>query len=157
MGKVRPHIHTPATSTVAANHHGHHCSAAAPSWVSAYAPPSSAASPAGWPAPCPDPAAAAITNLLKYALNADPKSSTPNLLPTLAVDGDNLTFTYPQNDAATDLTYVVEQSQDLTTWTAATPCKTSVLSDDGFTSLMQAKIPRGSATKLLLRLKVVTP
>jgi len=107
--------------------------------------------------PLANPAGDGMTNLLKYALNADPKAATPHLLPVLAVDGDNLTFTYSQNDAATDLTYVVEQSQDLTAWAAATSCKTSVLSDDGFTSLMQVTIPRGNATKLLLRLRVVTP
>ena len=107
--------------------------------------------------PLANPSGDGITNLLKYALNADPKAATPHLLPTLAVDGDKLIFTYSQNDAATDLTYMVEQSQDLTTWTTATPCKTSVLSDDGLTSLRQATILRGTATKLLLRLKVVTP
>jgi len=106
--------------------------------------------------PDANPAGDGICNLLKYALNADPKSATPNLLPSLAVNGDNITFTYPQNDAATDLTYIVEQSQDLTTWTTATPT-TTILSDDGSTSLMQATLPRGTETKLLLRLRVMTP
>jgi len=106
--------------------------------------------------PLATPAGDGITNLLKYALNANPKASTPDLLPALALDGDNITFTYRQNNAATDLTYVVDQSQDLTTWTTASPC-TTVLSDDGVTRHLQATFPRGTATKLLLRLRVVTP
>jgi hypothetical protein len=106
--------------------------------------------------PLANPAGDGISNLLKYAFNADPKAVTPNLLPVLAVDGDHITFTYQRNNAAYDLTYVVERSQDLTTWTTVTP-STTVLSDDGFTSLLQAAFPRGAATKLLLRLRVVTP
>jgi len=106
--------------------------------------------------PLANPARDGICNLLKYALNADPKSPTPHLLPVLALDGDNLTFTYQQNDAATDLTYVLEQSQDLSTWTTATP-NTSLLSDDGFTRVIQATLPRGTGTQLMLRLRVVTP
>ena len=72
------------------------------------------------------------------------------------MDGDNLTYTYQQNDAATDLTYVLEQSQDLTTWTPSTP-NTSLLSDDGNTRVIQATLPRGTGTQLMLRLRVVTP
>ena len=106
--------------------------------------------------PQANPTGDGISNLLKYALNADPKSPTPNLLPVLALDGDNLTYTYQQNDAATDLTYVLEQSQDLTTWTPSTP-NTSLLSDDGNTRVIQATLPRGTGTQLMLRLRVVTP
>jgi len=106
--------------------------------------------------PLATPAKDGISNLLKYALNAPPTAAATALLPVLSVNGSNLTFTYRQNDAATDLTYVVEQSTDLSTWTTATP-STSVLSDDGHTRVIQATLPRGSGTQLMLRLRVVTP
>ena len=106
--------------------------------------------------PLAAPAKDGMSNLLKYALNAPPGSTATALLPVLSVNGSTLTFTYRQNDAATDLTYVVEQSQDLSTWTTATP-STSVLSDDGHTRVIQATLPRGTGTQLMLRLRVVTP
>jgi hypothetical protein len=106
--------------------------------------------------PLATPAKDGMSNLLKYALNAPPGSAATALLPVLSVNGSTLTFTYRQNDAATDLTYVVEQSPDLNTWTTATP-STSVLSDDGHTRVIQATLPRGTGTQLMLRLRVVTP
>ena len=106
--------------------------------------------------PLATPAHDGMGNLLKYALNAPPTATATGLLPVLAVNGSNLTFTYRQNDAATDLTYVVEQSQDLSTWTTATPT-TTTLSDDGNTRVLQATLPRGAGTQLMLRLRVVTP
>ena len=94
-----------------------------------------------------------LDNLLEYALNTNPLASQPGVLPTPAFDGANLSLTYRQNDAATDVTYSIEQSQNLTNWSPANPT-TTLLSDDGATSLIKASVPVGSAQALMLRLKV---
>lgn len=97
-----------------------------------------------------------VCNLLKYAFNIPALTSNPTSLPTVAVQGSNLVLTYRQNDAATDLTYSVEQSQDLHHWSTVTPTST-VVSDDGSTRVIQASVPMGSSGALMLRLQVSVP
>ena len=108
--------------------------------------------------PSASPARDGVSNLLKYALNASPTTpaSAASLLPVFAINGNTISYTYRQNLAATDLSYVIEQSPDLTTWTPVTP-STTVLSDDGSTRVIRATLNRGSTTNLMLRLRVVTP
>lgn len=54
---------------------------------------------------------------------------------------------------ATDLTYTVEQSSNLTLWTTASPVN-EILADNGVTQLVKAKVAINGATKLFLRLRV---
>ena len=95
-----------------------------------------------------------LSNLLEYAFNADPSLFQPGMKPASTFDGTNVVLTYRQNDAATDLTYTVEKSQDLLNWTPANPVL-STLSDDGTTRLIKATVPAGSAQVLMLRLTVI--
>ncbi len=106
--------------------------------------------------PTADPDADGISNLLEYALNTDPMNAASLSLPTVGMTGGTMTFTYRKNDAASDLSYVVQQSSDLLSWTAANVVNT-ILSDDGSTSVIQASIPVGASTKLWLRLSVTMP
>jgi hypothetical protein len=81
-----------------------------------------------------DPDADGLPNLMEYALNAEPKT-TDNTThsPTVAIAGDRLTITYTSpTSSATDLTYTVEWSGDLQTWsTGATATETVSTTDNG--------------------------
>ena len=103
--------------------------------------------------PLANPDSDGLSNLLEYALNVSPFTSSAAQVPTLAVEGANLTLTYRQNVSATDTTYTVQQSQDLITWSPANPTLT-VLSDDGVTRVVKAAVPTGTAKRLMLRLSV---
>ena len=94
-----------------------------------------------------------LDNLQEYAFNTNPNAFQPGVLPFSTFDGTNLSLTYRQNDAATDVSFVVEQSTDLLNWTPATPT-TTTLSNDGSTSLIKATVPVGTAQVLMLRLRV---
>jgi len=100
-----------------------------------------------------DPDKDGIPNLMEYAFNGDPLSAGGSILPVFGREGNNLTLTYRQNDAATDITYTVEQTSDLGSWTTANPTVT-VLSDDGSIKLVKASVPMGAVVKLMLRLRV---
>jgi hypothetical protein len=60
-----------------------------------------------------------IANLTAFALNINPVSPNPALLPTPAVLSGYPTLTYHPNPAATDVTYSVEASTDLINWSTA--------------------------------------
>ena len=100
-----------------------------------------------------NPSADGIANLLKYAFLLDPNLKSPNGLPKATLEGPNLTITYTRVNAATDLGYTVEWSNDLFIWSLAGITET-VITDDGITSLVQAAIPIGTESKKFLRVGI---
>jgi len=119
---------------------------------------------AGLAAPDQDPDMDGIENFLEYAFNLDPKANSHTLgtpghvsLPVLDCSSKpgSVLFIYRRNLAASDLTYLVEFSKDLTagSWTAASTSE-SVLSDDGETQVIQATIQDTLGDKVFLRLNV---
>jgi len=64
-----------------------------------------------------EPANDGVSNLLKYAFNLDPWTNGQALLPQAQTSGNNLTLTYQQ--LRSDVTYTVQASADLQTWTTA--------------------------------------
>jgi len=103
-----------------------------------------------------DPDRDGMTNLMEFALNSNPQSADSALFPTVTKAGGTLSLTYQKNLAATDVTYAVLQSDDVTGWTPATVTE-QILSDDGTTRVIKASITTGSAAKKFLRLKVTRP
>jgi hypothetical protein len=97
-----------------------------------------------------------ISNLLEYAMHLDALVPDANGLPTIERSGDTVSLVYRKNDAASDLTYSVEQSSDLTTWTTAQTTD-QVLSDTNGTKTIRATISGVSASRLFLRLRVTRP
>lgn len=102
-----------------------------------------------------DPDGDGIPNLMEYALNSAPDSANPSVLPQVAITGgDTLSLTYRKNKRASDLSYTVQSSPDLVTWTdRGTGSKISDLDAD--TELWQATQAINGEPRLFLRLKVL--
>ncbi|MGZ5504211.1 MAG: hypothetical protein ACXWGY_06080 [Chthoniobacterales bacterium] len=57
-----------------------------------------------------------IRNLLEFALDLDPKTSDTIALPAAVISDDYLTISFVPNSDATDVSFIVEASTDLTNW-----------------------------------------
>jgi hypothetical protein len=61
-----------------------------------------------------------VVNLLEFALGGNPLASSASVLPVIAKNGSNFTFTFNVQTAATaDYDIGAETSADLVTWTPA--------------------------------------
>lgn len=107
------------------------------------------------------PAGDGISNLMKYALNLEPKIPSINRLPScgaMAVGGTNyLTLTYTPTPLASDIIFSVEVTGDLQTWNSG-PGFTSLV-DTGTASTVTVRdtTPVSIASKRFIRLKVTKP
>ncbi len=97
-----------------------------------------------------------ISNLLEYALHANPFAADTTRLPTVAIEGSDLTLTYFKVTTATDIQYAVEQSSDLATWTTATPTN-EIVATAGNVQTIKARVAINGASRLFLRLRVTRP
>jgi len=108
-----------------------------------------------------------MANLLEYAFGTDPKTSNPSPL-TVNVSGSNLQIFFPCDASCTDISYIVQASSDLVSWTdiakslggAKTQAISSTVSDAGTGARTvwvtdSTAIPAGG--KRFLRLKIVNP
>ncbi len=112
------------------------------------------------------PAGDGIPNLLKYALHLPPKINGAAGMPTMSTvsaGGQNyLALTYTKVLAATDLTYTVETSGDLSAWAAdggSTAVVSATNNPDSQTQTVVVRdlTPKGTATRRFLHLKVTSP
>ena len=99
------------------------------------------------------PAHDGITNLMKYALNLEPLSPATHSITTDTSTG-YLRLTIPRNASATDLSYTVEISTDLTTWTTT---GTTVEVNNATTLRVRDNLLIGNGPRRFLRLKVTRP
>ena len=106
----------------------------------------SAAPDPGNPPLSDDPDGDGIPALLEYALNLNPDEPDADKLPGVVVVGDQLTFTYPKDTSKPELSYVVEASSDLISWT---PIPDILISTNGDIELRQAAIPLGEPQQFL--------
>ncbi|MBL9117783.1 MAG: family 16 glycosylhydrolase [Verrucomicrobiaceae bacterium] len=93
-------------------------------------------------------------NLLEYATAMNPASNDQVPLSAQKV-GNTLEFIYTKNKSATDVTYTVEWSDDLVTWSTA-GITSSILTDNPTTQQIKATVPAGVA-KRFVHLKVTRP
>jgi len=97
-----------------------------------------------------------LPNLLEYALHSNPAASDVTRLPTVAVEGSNLTLTYFKVTTATDIQYSVEKSTDLITWTDANPTN-QIVATQGNVQTVKALVAINGSSRLFLRLRITRP
>jgi len=95
-----------------------------------------------------------FSNLAEYALGLSPLTADPTLAgPTAGWDGANWTYTWRRPSDRSDLTYTVETSGDLASWTAVTATPTLVTTTGGIDT-WRVTVPPGTARKQFLRLVI---
>ncbi|MCE9612044.1 MAG: PKD domain-containing protein [Chthoniobacter sp.] len=93
-----------------------------------------------------------LNNLLEYALNGTP--SAFDAPPAVGSAPGILSLTYRRNLAATDLDFIVEEKSDLlSAWHPATVTE-EIVSDNGTTRVIKAKVSTASESTHFLRLNV---
>jgi predicted outer membrane repeat protein len=97
-----------------------------------------------------------ICNLLKYAFNMEPYDNTQDGLPVVSYGPGELSITYTEVIAATDLIYSPQWSANLTNWSDAGITRQTI-SDDGTTRRIRASIPAPSGAARFLRIVVTKP
>jgi hypothetical protein len=103
-----------------------------------------------------NPSGDGIVNLLKYALNLDPLHTSASGLPFAGDDGTWLTLTYTRVLAETDISYQVEWTDDFQMWSSSGVID-EILSDDGITRQIKAKVSLGGAGNRFMRLNITRP
>ncbi len=109
--------------------------------------------------PLADPEGCGLTNLARYAfaLPARGPVANPISLGTATVGSVTyLTLTLPRRAIATDLTYILESSPDLITWTAV-PDRTYTAGPDPVTAEDVVPLADAATSRRFLRLRITTP
>lgn len=123
-----------------------------------------AAFPTGQQTASANPAHDGISNLLKYALNMDPTVNSTQGMPVTALSApisgqQYLTLSFTQREDITDISYVVEVSSDLVSWssgpTATVTVSSTFLGNGMFTTVVRDLTPiTPSNRSRFIRLKV---
>jgi autotransporter-associated beta strand protein len=98
-----------------------------------------------------------VANLIEYATKMNPAAN--DVVPQSATkSASTFDFVYSKNKSATDVTFLIEWSDDLTTWSTAGVSAPTILSDNGNTQQIKVTVPAGTGvTKRFVHLKVTRP
>ncbi|MDP1579306.1 MAG: Calx-beta domain-containing protein [Candidatus Didemnitutus sp.] len=102
-----------------------------------------------------DPDADGLTNLMEFALGLNPRVASVANLPVVSRTGEEWVFTYTRPAERTGITYAVETSTALTSW--STSGVTHVRTATGATETWRASVPLSAGDKVFFRLKVEQP
>ncbi|MFZ4766941.1 MAG: hypothetical protein ACOYMN_18465, partial [Roseimicrobium sp.] len=107
--------------------------------------------------PTADPDNDGVQNLMEYATAMNPTAN--DVVPMSALkNGSTLEFIYTKNKAATDVTFTVEWSDDLMTWSTAGVTQALVPgSDNGVTQQLKATMAAGASGRRFMHLKITRP
>lgn len=105
--------------------------------------------------PSADPDGDGLSNLTEYALGREPKVAEAAPAPVASNDGTDWIFTYTRPADRTDVTYAVEVSTDLATWT--TSGVTHARTVAGATETWQGRVAMAGRPQVFFRLKVSQP
>jgi len=94
--------------------------------------------------------------LLKYALGLDPRAASAAGIPEMSATETEWVFTYTRPAARGDVTYAVEFSTNLTSWTSEGVTHELVSTADGFET-WRGRVPVSAGTAVFLRLRVERP
>jgi len=94
-----------------------------------------------------------FANLVEYALGTDPKVSRSTGLPQVGRTATEWTFTYQRPAAITDVTYAVEVSTTLTSW-STTGVTHTLVSTTGGIATWRASVPVATGANCFFRLRV---
>jgi len=112
---------------------------------------------AGPAADTADPDGDGIVNVLERFLGLNPLvADPPSALPYPLMVGTNFTLNYTHSLLATDLTWQVQWSPDLSTWLTNNITDLGV-STNGSTELRQGSVPASAGNPLFMRLQVTPP
>jgi hypothetical protein len=96
-----------------------------------------------------------MTNLMKYALGLDPKVPQSESGISLQQMGGSCALVFQRPANRPDVTYSVEVSTDLKTWTSSGVTLSQITSGDPQT--WQGSYPVGQGQQLFFRLRVTQP
>ncbi|HWB02861.1 MAG TPA: S8 family serine peptidase [Verrucomicrobiales bacterium] len=101
-----------------------------------------------------DPDGDGIMNGLEFAMRLDPSVPEAEPVPSVAVDGNEVVFTYFDDTIATDslFYFAPETSTDMETWTEAAP---TVIEEADFVRKMELRIPVADGERIFIRLKAL--
>lgn len=105
--------------------------------------------------PAADPDHDGVTNLTEYALGTDPKTATTSGLPQITVSNGEWVVTYTRPADRSDLTYTVETSTNLSTWTTTGVTHERV--STGTTETWRGRLTITVGQNAFFRLKVDRP
>ena len=81
-----------------------------------------------------------VNNLLAYSFGISPTTGAGAPLPVVAFNGTNYTLTYQKNTTATDVTFAVQRSQNLASWTTIATTD-AVTGTSGSNQTIRATLP----------------
>jgi hypothetical protein len=98
-----------------------------------------------------------MNNLLERAFGGDPNAADSALLPATDDTAPLLSIIYRKSNAATDLTFSIEESPDLAAPWVTAAGSSSLLGNDGSAQRFRFTAPAGSAGSKFLRVRVTGP
>ena len=104
-----------------------------------------------------DPDRDGAPNLLEFALGSNPASGSATGLPLPSINGDTLSITY-QRYTGCDLSFIVEASHDLVSWSSATVTESMIASSGSLQTWKAVDTsPVSSGARRYLRVRVTSP